>query len=98
MDWPGPPVTIPLVLAGLSASQRDGRLRAAISKLIKLARQHGCLAVVIEDLNFTDAREQGRERYGTRPSRGRSGRSFRRRPEDQPPGSCPRSTRGQASE
>jgi hypothetical protein len=38
----GPPVTIPLVLAGLPASRRDGRLRAAISSLTGLARQHGC--------------------------------------------------------
>jgi hypothetical protein len=74
----GPPVTIPLALAGLPASQRDGRLRAAISSLTCLARQHGCRAVVIEDLDFTDAREQGREHYGSRPSAGRRGRGFRR--------------------
>ena len=74
----GPPVTIPLVLAGLPASQRDGRLRAAICELTRLARQHGCMAVAIEDLDFADAREQGRERHGSRPSRGRRGRSFRR--------------------
>jgi hypothetical protein len=74
----GPPVTIPLVLAGLPASQRDGRLRAAISELIGLARRHGCRAVVIEDLDFADARVLGRERHGNRPSRGRRGRGFRR--------------------
>jgi IS605 OrfB family transposase len=74
----GPPVTIPLVLAGLAASRRDGRLRAAISALTGLARQHGCRAVVIENLDFADAREQGRERDGSRPSRGRRGRGFRR--------------------
>jgi IS605 OrfB family transposase len=73
----GPPVTIPLVLAGLPATQRDGRLRAVISGLIGLARRHGCRAVVIEDLDFADAREQGRERRGSRPSRGRRGRGFR---------------------
>ena len=70
----GPPVTIALALAGLPASQRDGRLRAAISSLTCLARQHGCRAVVIEDLDFTDAREQGREHHGNRPSAGRRGR------------------------
>jgi hypothetical protein len=74
----GAPVTIALPLAGLSASQRDGRLRAAISELTRLARLHGCQAVVIEDLDFADAREQGRERAGSRPSRGRCGRGFRR--------------------
>ena len=73
----GPPVTIPLDLAGLPAATRDGRLRAAISSLIGLARQLGCRAVVIEDLDFADAREQGRERAGSRPSRGRRGRGFR---------------------
>jgi IS605 OrfB family transposase len=74
----GPPVTIPACLAGLPASQRDGRLRGAVSGLIGLARQHGCRAVVIEDLDFADAREQGRERHGSRPARGRRGRGFRR--------------------
>ena len=71
-------LTIPLMLAGLPASQRDGRLRDAICALTRLARQYGCLAVAIEDLDFADAREQGRERYGSRPSRGRPGRDFRR--------------------
>jgi hypothetical protein len=73
----GPPVTIPVALAGLPASQRDGRLRAAISGLIGLARQRGCRAIVIEDLDFAEAREQGRERDGSRPSRGRRGRRYR---------------------
>ena len=38
----GPPVTIPVDLSGLPASQRDGRLRAAISSLTRLARLRGC--------------------------------------------------------
>jgi hypothetical protein len=33
---------------------------------------------VIEDLDFAEARAEGRERAGSRPSRGRRGRSFRR--------------------
>ncbi len=74
----GPPVTIPIDLAGLPSATRDGRLRAAISSLTRLARQLGCRAVVIEDLDFADPREQGRERAGSRPSRGRRGRGFRR--------------------
>ena len=73
----GPPMTIPLILAGLPASQRDGRLRAAISELTRIARQHSCRAVAIEDLDFAGAREQGHERHGSRPSRGRRGRGFR---------------------
>jgi hypothetical protein len=74
----GPPVTIPLALAGLPASQRDGRLRDAISSVIRIARQRGCRAIAAENLNFADAREQGRERQGRRPSRGRPGKGFRR--------------------
>ena len=58
----GPPVTVSLALSGWPASQRDGRLRAAISAVIGLARQRGCRAIVIEDLDFADARGQGRER------------------------------------
>jgi len=73
----GPPVTVSLALAGLPASQRDGRLRGAISGLTGLARQRGCRAIVIEDLDFADAREQGRERHGSRPSHGARGRSYR---------------------
>jgi hypothetical protein len=74
----GGPVTVPIMLAGLPRSQRDGRVRAAISTLIRLARQHGCHAIAVEDLDFADARAQGRERAGRRPSRGRRGRGFRR--------------------
>ena len=73
----GPPVTIPLDLTGLPASQRDGRLRAAISAVIGLARQRGCRAVVIEDLDFADARAQGRERAWQPASRGERGRRYR---------------------
>jgi hypothetical protein len=74
----GPPVTIPLSLTGLPASQRDGRLRAAISELIRTAREDGRAAIAVEDLHFTSAREQGRERTGGRPSRGKRGRGYRR--------------------
>ncbi len=74
----GTPVTVPLDLAGLPATARDGRLRAAISILIATAKEHGARAIVIEDLDFAEAREQGRERHGNRPSRGRRGRGFRR--------------------
>jgi len=84
----GPPVTIPLVLSGLPAAQRDGRLRAAISSLIGLARQRGCRAIVIEDLDFADAREQGRERHGGRPSRGALGRRYRALVAGLPTGRC----------
>ncbi len=74
----GRPLTIPLALAGLPTTTRDGHLRAAISALLATARANGCRAVVTEDLDFVEARELGRERSGRRPSRGRRGRSFRR--------------------
>jgi hypothetical protein len=74
----GTPATIGLDLAGLPAATRDGRLRAAITSIIATARRHGARAIVIEDLDFAQARAEGRERAGSRPSRGRRGRAFRR--------------------
>ncbi len=70
----GPPVTVPLTLAGLPASQRDGRLRAAVSELTRLAREHGCRAVAIEDLDFAEARAEGRERHEAGPHAGSTAR------------------------
>lgn len=74
----GTPFTIPLELAGLPASTRDGRVRAAVSQLIATASEHGARAVVIEDLDFEQARQEGREKAGSRPARGKRGRAFRR--------------------
>ena len=73
----GQPVTIPLDLDGLSATARDGHLRAAISQLLHIARDGGCAAVVIENLDFAEARQHGREHDGRRPARGRRGRAWR---------------------
>ncbi|MCT7351942.1 hypothetical protein N4P33_07110 [Streptomyces sp. 15-116A] len=69
----GRPETIPLDLVG-PASQRDGRLRAAITELIQLARRHDCAGIVVENLDFDDARATGREHMG----RGGRGKKFRR--------------------
>ena len=74
----GTPFTILLDLAGLPATTRDGRVRAAVSQLITTARQNGAQAVAIEDLDFAQARDHGRENTGSRPARGRRGRGFRR--------------------
>ena len=63
---------------GLPAATRDGRLRAVISALIATAKEHDARSIVIEDLDFAEARAEGRERAGSRPSRGRRGRGFRR--------------------
>jgi hypothetical protein len=70
----GPPRTIPLVLDGLPASTRDGRLRAAVAELLRLANAHGCRSLTVENLDFADARHTGRETLG----RGRRGKAFRR--------------------
>ena len=72
------PVTVPLELGGLPAATRDGRIRAAISGLLAIAQAHGARAIVIEDLDFAQARAEGGEQSGNRPSRGRRGRAFRR--------------------
>ena len=74
----GVPFTIPLQLAGLPAATRDGRVRAAVTQLIATARDHQARAVVIENLDFAGARSEGREKTGSRPSRGKHGRVFRR--------------------
>ena len=69
LDRSGNPVgrlcDIPLVVDGLSASVRDGHLREATSRLLCLAELHGCRAIVIENLGFSDMRATGRERYGS---------------------------------
>ncbi|MDW6061810.1 hypothetical protein SAZ11_32010 [Streptomyces sp. FXJ1.4098] len=69
----GEPFTVPLELTG-EASRRDGRLRAAVTTLIKIAEMNGCMGIVVENLGFTDARQTGRETMG----RGRRGKAFRR--------------------
>jgi hypothetical protein len=69
----GTPRTVALQLTGPAAT-RDGRLRAAITHLIHLAKQHDCAGIAIENLGFADARHTGRETMG----RGRRGKAFRR--------------------
>ncbi|HYY82685.1 MAG TPA: hypothetical protein VFD04_26370 [Actinomycetes bacterium] len=70
----GAPNTIPLELDGLPATTRQGRLRAAVTVIIQLATNSGCRSVMVENLDFTDARQTGRDTLG----RGRRGRRFRR--------------------
>ena len=65
-------------LAGLSATTRDGHLRAAISQILAIAAKQRAGAVVIEDLDFLEQRTEGREHAKDRPSRGRRGKAFRR--------------------
>jgi hypothetical protein len=70
----GEPVTIAVETAGLKAARRDGRVRAAISTLLELAQQQNCSAIVVENLDFADARATGRETLG----RGGRGKRLRR--------------------
>lgn len=70
----GEPNSIEVATAGLTASHRDGRMRAAIVTLLNLAQQHNCRAVVIENLGFNDSRTTGRETLG----RGKRGKRLRR--------------------
>ena len=70
----GEPVTIAAQTTGLTASRRDGRVRAAITALLDHAQHHGCCAIVVENLDFADARATGRERLG----RGARGKRLRR--------------------
>lgn len=73
----GGPVTMPLEVCSLPTTTRDGHLRQAISQLLHIARASGCGALVIEDLDFAEARSTGRDHTPRRPSRGRRGRRFR---------------------
>jgi hypothetical protein len=68
------PHTVPLDLDGQPASTRDGRLRAAVATVIRLATAAGCRSITVEDLDFADARQVGREARGS----GRCGKRFRR--------------------
>src|SRR5271163_3514291 len=70
----GAPVSIAVDTAGLPAPHRDGRVRAAITVLLDTAAHHRCTAVVVENLDFADARATGRETLG----RGTRGKRFRR--------------------
>jgi hypothetical protein len=70
----GDPATIEVRTAGLAASRRDGRVRAAITALLDHAQQRGCGAIVVEHLDFADARATGRETLG----RGARGKRLRR--------------------
>jgi hypothetical protein len=70
----GAPHTISLALDGLPASTRDGRLRAAVAEVLDVAKRHGCKWISVENLDFRDARQLGRETLG----RGHRGSRFRR--------------------
>jgi hypothetical protein len=69
----GAPVSIEAITSGLTASRRDGRVRAAITALLDHAGAHNCSAIVVENLDFAQARATGRETLG----RGKRGKRLR---------------------
>jgi IS605 OrfB family transposase len=78
LDRSGNPIGVPtsfeMHTAGLRACRRDARTRAAITAVLDHAEHHNCAAIVVENLDFTDARATGRETLG----RGRRGKRLRR--------------------
>lgn len=60
----GEPTSIEVLTGGLPASRRDGRVRAANTALLDHAEHTGCAAIVVENLDFADARAAGRETLG----------------------------------
>jgi hypothetical protein len=69
----GSPWRIDFGLTG-TAARRDAQVRHAITRLIRYSLRHGTGTIAVEDLNFADARQTGRETMG----RGQRGKRFRR--------------------
>ncbi|GAB4589705.1 hypothetical protein [Nocardia sp. IFM 10818] len=69
----GASVRIEFSLTGLG-TRRDAQVRHAISRLVNYTLTHGVDTIAIEDLDFADARQHGRETMG----RGQRGKRFRR--------------------
>lgn len=98
IDPSGNPVgghhTIPVATDGLPATTRDGHVRHAVTRLIRLAHQAGCASITIENLGFDRARSSGRETMG----RGHRGKRFRRRVAGLPTGGFRQRLAGMTSE
>jgi IS605 OrfB family transposase len=69
----GSPWRIDFGLTG-TAARRDAQVRHAITRLVRYSLRHSTGTIAIEDLNFADARQSGRETMG----RGQRGKRFRR--------------------
>jgi len=69
----GAPARVNFALGG-TAGRNDAQVRHSITRLIRYARKHAVTTIAVEDLNFADARDTGRETMG----RGQRGRRFRR--------------------
>lgn len=71
----GAPIDFPATWDGLSTGQRDALVRQVVTRIIRTAKARGCDSIIIiEDLDFADARTTGRETMG----RGRKGKRFRK--------------------
>jgi IS605 OrfB family transposase len=77
LDAHGNPISSPwridFELTG-TAARRDAQVRHAITRLVRYSLRHGIGTIALEDLNFADARQTGRETMG----RGQRGKRFRR--------------------
>lgn len=69
----GQPARIDIDLTGSSA-RRDAQVRHAITRLIHYTRRYAIPTIAVEDLDFADARNTGRETMG----RGRRAKRFRK--------------------
>ena len=63
------PATVPIELAGIAGQHARRAPSEGHQRTDRTAREHGCRAIVIEDLDFAANREEGRERQGNRPDR-----------------------------
>jgi IS605 OrfB family transposase len=68
------PEDFPAAWDGRSAGERDALIGQVVARIVHTAIRRGCDAIVVEDLDFVDARRKGRETMG----RGRRGKRFRR--------------------
>ena len=69
----GAPARIEFKISG-TGKRRDAQVRHAITRLIRWCVARGVDTIAVEDLNFADARANGRETMG----RGTRGKTFRR--------------------
>jgi IS605 OrfB family transposase len=69
----GRPERIDFDLTG-RRSRRNAQVRHAITRVVRHTQRHGIRTIAVEDLNFADARQAGRETMG----RGQRGRRFRK--------------------
>lgn len=72
-NFVGAPLVVPIATSG-NSSKRQGNLKDALATVLDYAVAEGCVSLNIEDLNFEDARDTGKETMG----RGARGKSFRR--------------------